>query len=1240
MHKIIYLFLLMGITLSVRAQNSAEIKGVVKDSITGETLIQANVVIFRAGTMITGTATDLDGEYYVSGISPGKYTMRVSYAGYGTHERNVKIESGHTNYVNFRLGSSSIIITGGPTVFGTPLNDTSISIDKPGSITSIPTEILVQLPIRDPISIINIIPSVNRIGNQISIKGSRPSATGYYLGNMPLLSRLNYSPRSLAQFSVVLGGVAPEYGDFVGGAVVQTLAPVQTHNYFSSEVISSSLFDKYHYNRVDLNFGGPLLMKKVKDKDYKRMVLGYHMNFNLFYQNDPNPSGIGVWQVKADRQKEIEQNPIRQSVSGTGFVPSAEFLVRDDLEKVQARSNADASDLMWLGKIEFRPLTNLSIEAAAIVDRNQSRIAPFGNQLLNSGANPINTSWSAISYLNLEHNLLANMKEDEVNRKQLKRLKYSLSLQYQGVWNRTEDPNLKDDYFRYGYVGKYNAYRAPVYQFQGNEGASGGSKPVLVDGDTVWIKNYYEMQGFTDTLITFDRSNTSNPLLANYSSAYFDLSQNVRNFNQISSEGGAVLNGRNPIGIYSNMWNNVGSVLVGSSINSGVGRSQTEQFSLNVQGEMTKGIHTAKVGLYFEQRVSRSYTVNAMNLWELMYQSANEGLQLDKQNPLLHYNQAGHFMDSVSYNEVFNEKQAHFSKQLREKLIEKGARDEYGRLITPESYVNVHGLNPDDLSLDLFTADELLGSGGNNQYVSYFGYDYLGRKTRKSFGVSEFLDDPENRKLGAFRPIYAAMYLQDVIELKSMIFRLGVRVERFDANTPVLKDPYSLYPVRQVAEVSSLNGNAVSHPSTIGNDYLVYVNDVKNPTKIVGYRKGSEWYNEDGLRITDPGQIAQKTSSGVIQPYLVDAKEEKLTRESFKDYQAKVMVLPRFSVEFPISSEARFFAYYDVLAQRPSNVFTPVDDYYFLRFNPTKVLNNPDLKPQITTDYEIGYRQLLTRSSSLSLTASYREQRNMIQLVRYYQAYPVSYISYGNIDLSTIKGLRAEYQLQRRHFTMNMSYSFQIAEGTGSGTSSQAGLISAGQPNLRNLFPLSYDVRHNIKMIFFQNFGAGKEYEGPVVRGRKILEHTGVGVTMNAYSGRPYTATTIATPDAQSGIASRSPLKGTPLGSRLPWSLGNNINIHRDFPVTLGKRGDQVIKGAFTVTLWMENFLNIQNKEAVHSYSGSATTDGYLSSANGRSAIESSTNAQSFIDLYNTALANPGYYGAPRTTRLSLLLTF
>ncbi|MDX5321104.1 MAG: carboxypeptidase regulatory-like domain-containing protein, partial [Bacteroidota bacterium] len=1174
MHRLLYLLSLLCITLIAQGQNSAEIKGVVRDSTDGSGLIQATVRLLQNKTLITGTLTDEFGSYYLSGISPGEYQLEVTYTGYGTQSRRVKIKGGIVNYENFRLGESAIIYEGDATVYATKLFDTTIKIDVVGP-PPFDAKVIQDLPARTITDYADLIAGAKRVGNQISVKGARPSATGYYLGTMPLLARINFSARSMSQFGLMLGGVAPEYGDFVGGAVVQNLVAVQTQKYFSAEVVSSSIFDAYHYNQVDLNFGGPLFIKKVKGDNLSRMVLGYHMNVNFIYQKDPSPPGIELWRVKAEKLKELEETPIRTSPVGSGFVPTAEFLTFDDLEQVAAREHASQNNLTWLGKLEYRPFTNLILEGAAVVNRQSAYIAPFSNQLLNSSANPLSTTWSVVSYLNLEHNLLTKLGEERVKRNQLRRMKYALSLQYQGVWNRTEDPVLKDDYFRYGYVGNFTAYRAPVYQYQGGE--SGGRAIMLIEnGDTIWVKNYYELQGFADTLIEFDRSQSANPVLANYTSTYFDLSPKVTSFNQISAEGGGVLNGNNPIGIYSNMWSNMGTMLVGSSINSGVGRSQTEQFSINLQGELSKGIHTAKMGFYFEQRVSRAYSVNAMNLWDLMFQSANEGLGLDRENPIIHRNENGQFTDSVSYRETFNGQQTVFANRLRQRLMESGAVDAYGKPITPDSYINVHGLNPDMLSLDLFTADELLGTGGNNQYVSYFGYDYLGNRTRGAKGLNAFLNDPDHRNIGANRPIYTAMYVQDIIEINDLLIRAGVRVERFDANAPVLKDPYSLYPVRQAGEVNELNGNQVQHPEGVGSDYAVYVNDAKKPTQILGYRQGHQWYNADGIAISDPGILAQKSATGTIQPYLVDPENEQITAESFKDYQAKVMVLPRFSVDFPISSEARFFAYYDVLAQRPSNIFTPIDDYYFLRYNPTKVLNNPDLKPQITSDYEIGFRQLITRSSSLSLTASYREQRNMIQLVRYYQAYPVSYISYGNIDLSTIKGFRTEYQLNRLHFRMNASYTFQIAEGTGSGTGSQGSLISAGQPNLRNLFPLSFDIRHNIKFFFFHNFGSEKTYEGPVYKGRQLLANTGIGLTLNAFSGAPYTANALATPNAQSGIAARSPIKGTPNGSRLPWSLENNIRISRSFPVVMGKRDGKIIPGEFSLTLWVENFLNIQ----------------------------------------------------------------
>ena len=50
------------------------------------------------------------------------------------------------------------------------------------------------------------------------------------------------------------------------------------------------------------------------------------------------------------------------------------------------------------------------------------------------------------------------------------------------------------------------------------------------------------------------------------------------------------------------------------------------------------------------------------------------------------------------------------------------------------------------------------------------------------------------------RPIYAAAYLQDKFTINDMIFRLGVRIDRYDANTRVLKDPFSLYEIQTAGD--------------------------------------------------------------------------------------------------------------------------------------------------------------------------------------------------------------------------------------------------------------------------------------------------------------------------------------------------------------------------------------------------------------------------------------------------------
>ena len=262
--------------------------------------------------------------------------------------------------------------------------------------------------------------------------------------------------------------------------------------------------------------------------------------------------------------------------------------------------------------------------------------------------------------------------------------------------------------------------------------------------------------------------------------------------------------------------------------------------------------------------------------------------------------------------------------------MEQGARDVNGDLIGKTSFIDINSLDPSTFNIKMFSANDLWNNG--NSFVSYYGYDYKGNRDRKKPSLAQFLNDKENRSIGSFAPIYSAAWLQDKFAFKDLILRVGVRVERYDANQFVLKDNYSLYPIKTVGEVKELNGQAVSHPGSVGSDYSVYVNNTSNPTEIIGYRIENVWYDANGLEVSSPDFLANKTTSGRIQPYLVESDNQELSSKSFKDYAPQINVLPRVWFSFPINTEAQFFANYDVMAQRPTDgaTFAPINSIYYL----------------------------------------------------------------------------------------------------------------------------------------------------------------------------------------------------------------------------------------------------------------------------------------------------------------------
>ena len=94
---------IFGVTVFAQKQT---ITGIVKDSITGETIIGANVVL--QGTT-TGTTTDINGNFSIQ-LNKGKYTLQVSFIGYTTVFKPITVTDSPLN-LTFNL-TSAVEISG------------------------------------------------------------------------------------------------------------------------------------------------------------------------------------------------------------------------------------------------------------------------------------------------------------------------------------------------------------------------------------------------------------------------------------------------------------------------------------------------------------------------------------------------------------------------------------------------------------------------------------------------------------------------------------------------------------------------------------------------------------------------------------------------------------------------------------------------------------------------------------------------------------------------------------------------------------------------------------------------------------------------------------------------------------------------------------------------------------------------------------------------------------------------
>ena len=332
-------------------------------------------------------------------------------------------------------------------------------------------------------------------------------------------------------------------------------------------------------------------------------------------------------------------------------------------------------------------------------------------------------------------------------------------------------------------------------------------------------------------------------------------------------------------------------------------------------------------------------------------------------------------------------------------------------------------------------------------------------------------------------------------------------------------------------------------------------------------------------------------------------------------------------------------AHYDVLTKRPTSGFRfDPYEYQFIQSR-SNIINNANLKPETTVDYELGFQQVLSKTSSLKISAFYREQRNNVQLINVFEAYPATYKTYGNRDFGTVKGMTLSYDLrQTGNIRMQANYTLQFAEGTGSDANSANALIQAGLPNLRNIFPYSFDQRHSFAITFDYRYGEGEDYDGPMIGKVKLFENTGFNLFTNINSGSPYSNQTFITDDAIGNL--NAGLNGTLNGSRLPWAYRLDLQVDKTMNITFGKTEDKKKVTALNIYIRVTNLFNQYNILGVYRATGNWNDDGYLAAASSQTSIQNQIDEQSFRDYYAMKISNPFNVSSPRTIRLGIKMDF
>ncbi|HLV41674.1 MAG TPA: carboxypeptidase regulatory-like domain-containing protein [Brumimicrobium sp.] len=1244
-------FLFLSITLSVGTAfgqaGNGTIKGSVIDGESSEPIPFVKVVLYQGGIIKGGTETDFDGKFEFPSTSSGSYDVEFRSQEYQAMKiENVSVSAERITFLDKTKLSKPEDVQQMEEVQIVAYKVPLINKDGGAQGQTVTREDISKLPVRSASGVAATVGGVNESESSggISVRGSREGASYYYIDGIKVRGSSNLPKSALEEVQVITGGVPANYGDATGGIISVTTRGPSAKYFGSVEGVTSGVYihgkdelgydskviglDQFGYNLVEGMVSGPLLMKKDSLGNKTVPLLGFLISASYNDQADYRPFAGGSWRIKKEARQSLIDNPLRPSSDGAGYFPNANFLRESDFEKTNYRMNSRRNTLSASGKIDVNTGPTVNLSFGGSMNYSGGKLYSYTNSLFNfeNFGNSKSLDWRVYGRFRQSFR-----NDTEGSSSKVKSFYYNLMVDYSKTNSRNYDGKHEYNMFNYGHVGYYNTTWRPTYGFNG-------------DSDSL-IHN-----GFESVIVDYTPSDL-NPTLSAITNQYYALNTdpigNYQNLDQINTNG-ALRNGDRPGSVYD-IWGSLGTPFEQYA------KFESEQLRITGSASIVIGGHNISLGVEYEQRWDRGWgsaQEGPVGIWGVARQYMNSHIkELDFNKPSFDY--AGTYprvtYDRLNTGYAANAGNGEYGGAANsddQYFFDYNFRKALGLDPAGTDYVNIDEYDPNMFTLDMFSPDELFNQG--RSFISYYGFDHTGERVSGTTDINSYFNDTDKdgnykRFVGAFQPTYVSGYIMDKFSFDDIVFNVGLRVDIFDANQPVLKDQHLFFNARSASEAKALRNSDpntyswVDIPTSIGDDYVVYVNNVDNPTQINGFRDGETWFDASGTVTQDPSTLQ---GSAGIAPWLLNPGQNTPTADAFEDYKVAINFMPRIAFSFPISDEASFFANYDILTRRPSSGvrFDPID-YQFVNSRSGSIINNANLRPEKTIDYSFGFQQVLTRTSSLKLSAFYREQRDQVQIRNVFEAYPATYKTYGNRDFGTVKGLTVEYDLRRTgNLRMTANYTLQFAEGTGSDANSSLSFVNSNQPDMRSVYPFSYDQRHAFAFTIDYRYGSGKDYNGPVIKDVNILENTGINIVTLVNSGTPYSNQKNITPAA---IGSGSPqLTGGLNGSRKPWTYSLDFQVDRSFDLEFGKENEKKKRAYLNVYVRVTNLLNQFNVLGVYRATGVPNDDGYLAAAEWQNTIQNKLDEQSYRDLYSMFMNDPFNISRPRTIRLGVKFDF